>query len=960
MNKDQLDKFSQPMVNVYNNLEKQMLINLASKLAEKKNLLAEDPEIWLMHQLQILGMLDKDNLNRIKIMAGLTSNQLNQLMFDAGLEGLSQDEEFIKKAVKNGAHLKVPPPITESPQIMKILQAYSSQAANVLNMVNQTMLINAKQMYTDTLNRVVLDVTSGFKTHDEALRDAVTQWAEKGIPALIDKGGKKWGVEGYVRTVIISSVNNNVNAMQDQRMKEWGIDLIEISSHSGARPLCAKFQGRIFSISGTHPTYPPFSSTSFGKPAGLFGINCGHRKYPFIEGVNTPTYKPYSPLKNAKVYKESQKQRAHERGIRKAKTQYEMHKAAGDLKGMDEASALIKNRQSNLRDFINETGRTRRRDREQIHINKDPKLPQTTVNPDPGIPKPKKKTTGDIKTPKKDMKPVVDQVIPAPEPPKVIPDPVKPTNPVVDINSLSKGDKIKFMHKDQVGEGEILNVGLKYVDVSTGDSFDKIKKTNIISHTPAKTADEYKVKHKESKWQSADGTIRSKDEVFAVKGKEETLIGEVKMTEFDIYKYYAVEMDGTKTVFNTQKGAKKYLLDKHLAEKGIAPKPKPPMQPTKPAVTTPDPIVEPPKEVKLKLMDDVTYKHKGKEVQGKIIDIDKKTGDIEVLTPDKKVVKVTKESIVGPADKKAVKKPAPTSKKALDPKPPAPKPVEKPKPVATTQTKNKITEPKKNIQDLKVNDKIKFTDKDGNELPGTIQKKFQSGNIYVMDDYGTLHQITKDNIIEHVPKTIEARVLSTFKSIGKDHKDVKHDAETLAKMNPSDKHWVVKYTSNYYSEMNSYLRKGKNDNNDVRTAVDNLKRVLSSNAKGLSQDTLLFRRIGQEAIRNIFNDEIYQALTNAAYDKSYLEKAKSMMVGGAMEDKAFVSTTHVEGSFGSSHDINIHIHCPAGYKGGMFVDSVSAFKGENEYILNAGKKLNILDIRVENKRIFLDVMPDDI
>lgn len=131
-------------------------------------------------------------------------------------------------------------------------------------------------------------------------------------------------------------------------------------------PDCAPYQGRIYSRSGENKNYTAFSDTSYGQAAGLFGINCNHFKYPYIPGITKQTYFPYDKEENDRIYKESQKQRYHERQIRAAKREVGMMEAIGDVDGLEQAKAKVRSRQASMREFIDETRRTRRYDREQV------------------------------------------------------------------------------------------------------------------------------------------------------------------------------------------------------------------------------------------------------------------------------------------------------------------------------------------------------------------------------------------------------------------------------------------------------------------------------------------------------------------------------------------------------------------------------------------------------------------
>lgn len=370
MKKEDLDKFSDPIVNIYTSMERDLLVNMAAQLKDKKALLEIDPEAWRLQQLQNLGILDQQNLRIIRDKAGLTSSQLNGLLYGAGLEGLNQNEEEIQKAIKKGAHLKVPVPIGRSTAIYRILKSYENQAQNTLNLTNAALLKNTNQAYKDIINRTALQAMSGTITGEEALRSTIRQWGEKGIPALITANGSRLGPEGYVRTVITSTANNVVNDMQRERFNQYAVQYIEISSHAGNRPGCVPYAGKIFSLDPENTELYPYlydpGVGRIGAPDSLFGINCGHYQFPFFPGLSTQRYFPNAEPENTRVYEESQRQRLLERRIRSAKTQKEMLLANGDVKGAADVDKLIRARQKTMRGFIEDSGRTRRRYREQI------------------------------------------------------------------------------------------------------------------------------------------------------------------------------------------------------------------------------------------------------------------------------------------------------------------------------------------------------------------------------------------------------------------------------------------------------------------------------------------------------------------------------------------------------------------------------------------------------------------
>jgi hypothetical protein len=369
----QLNQLSQPVINIYSQLENDILKAIAERLKTDKDVTKDNVLKWQFEKLQALGDLNKDVIKLISTMSGVAEQEINALIENSGTQSIQDMEKYLKKLSDDGK-IKQAPPVNEDPRIFSTLLNFQRQARQNINLVNSSILQNSKQVYRDIISKAVASVMTGFKTHQQALADSSAEWADKGIPALIDKAGHHWSIEGYIPLVTRTISNNIANQAQWSRMDSYDLDLIEVSSHLGARPLCAPYQGHIFSRNGNSSKYPALSSTSYGKAAGLFGCNCRHVSYPYIPGVSRKTYSPYPAAENAAVYAQSQQQRYLERQIRKSKTKLDMMKALDNEKGIAKANTDVRNNQAQLREFIKQTGRTRRYEREQIMHKPDDEL----------------------------------------------------------------------------------------------------------------------------------------------------------------------------------------------------------------------------------------------------------------------------------------------------------------------------------------------------------------------------------------------------------------------------------------------------------------------------------------------------------------------------------------------------------------------------------------------------------
>lgn len=346
--------------------ENEILASIGDLLGRGKIASAE----WKMDRLQKLGGLTEYAAKVLRRYRQAIEQGTLSEVEQAAMDQLLKSDAIFDKAKRAGATVASPLPTDSDPAIQATIRVWQNTARDQMNLAMATMLQNTGQLYADTINRTTAGVLTGSMSGREALIRTVREWAAQGIPSIIDKAGREWTTEAYANMVIRTNVTRVSHEVQLERSKEFGADLIEVSAHSGARPGCAPYQGKIYSVSGRSPDYPSLSSTSYGEAAGLFGINCGHFSYPFFPGISRQTYAPdeteEEKQENARTYEESQKQRALERSIRAAKREVAVFESLGDEGALAQAKALVRDRQAAMRGFIEETGRTRQRGREQV------------------------------------------------------------------------------------------------------------------------------------------------------------------------------------------------------------------------------------------------------------------------------------------------------------------------------------------------------------------------------------------------------------------------------------------------------------------------------------------------------------------------------------------------------------------------------------------------------------------
>ncbi|WP_281659118.1 phage minor capsid protein [Halobacillus sp. Cin3] len=362
IHREKIQQLSLPVVDIYSDIEMQILKNVAKKLVMNDRIEPEDINTWQFEKLQQLGRLEQEHIKIISKYAGKGQEEVKQLLKTVGYQAADAQNAQIASVAASSTVV----PIAESSAILDTLLFYEKRSKQLFNNINTTILDESKQLYLDIINKTTAKVLTGVSTPRQALRQTVSEWAEHGVPALVRKDGSKMSAEAYVNMVTRSMSNTVSNEMQFARMDDYNVDLVEVSSHLGARPRCAPFQGRIFSRSGKSKLFPAWSSTSYGEAAGLLGVNCGHFIMPYVHGKSVKRFEPYDKKRNEKAYENSQRQRNLERKIRKAKRNVISMQELKDKQGVEMAKKKLRGRQKKLRSFIDETGRKRRYDREQI------------------------------------------------------------------------------------------------------------------------------------------------------------------------------------------------------------------------------------------------------------------------------------------------------------------------------------------------------------------------------------------------------------------------------------------------------------------------------------------------------------------------------------------------------------------------------------------------------------------
>lgn len=396
MNPEFLDNMSWEMAEVYGAISDQIIINLARHFPFY---VADTvPTSAFAYQAQMLAQMGQINRETVKIIRQnllVADEALNRVLEQSIIDAVKSAEPELWEGAKRGIVQPPQRPVV-APNQMRAFQLYYKQSADKLNHVNTVMLESTRQAYAATvadiaarvqatqsaLNIATGEVVTGVSSWNTAVKHATDRMKKNGITGFIDHANHHWSAEAYVAMDVRTTVFNTSRAAVWETNENWGNDLYIVSYHNGARPGCYPWQNKVISsinaardvtdLDGNTVHVYAQSDTSYGEPAGLFGINCGHYPNPFIPGVSVVDGHVQNEEENKRSYEQSQEQRRLERRVREEKRDLEALKAQGADEQMISAQReKVKAASQDIDSFCKETGRQRHRNRESVYTQRD-------------------------------------------------------------------------------------------------------------------------------------------------------------------------------------------------------------------------------------------------------------------------------------------------------------------------------------------------------------------------------------------------------------------------------------------------------------------------------------------------------------------------------------------------------------------------------------------------------------
>lgn len=374
-----LDACSDPLLKLYEDLEDQIIADIARRIAKTGTL--TDTADWQFKVIREIGAVQQDIITRVSQMSGRTEDEIRRLFQESAYINI---ETNAAPLISNGYAVE----LDLTPPMRQLIEATFRRTAGDINNLTLTTGATGGNLYYEMCNQAYMQASSGAFSPQEAIWNAVKGAAKEGATVQYAKRRDKLDVA--IRRNILTSLNQTAGKITEMNADQLGAEYYETSAHPGARPSHAAWQGRVFKIVGATREYPNFvESTGYGTAGGLCGINCRHSFYPFFPGLSERAYssdklawyRTHTVQYNGEDYTDyeaSQIQRAMERSIRESKRRAIAAKAAEDgatdeetkrhlKEKFSEESSILKQKEQRLKDFLNQTGRDAEKDRTRVN-----------------------------------------------------------------------------------------------------------------------------------------------------------------------------------------------------------------------------------------------------------------------------------------------------------------------------------------------------------------------------------------------------------------------------------------------------------------------------------------------------------------------------------------------------------------------------------------------------------------
>lgn len=361
MNTDELiEKRVAKVVEMYSTIETDILKILASHFKENEEFLNSD--YYRIEKLQELGIFNEEVVKYIAKYSNKSQKEVEQAIRNIGFDTINYDK--LNRLYKNG-QIKLKPKDIKNNKVLNAITDLTYEQASSTFMEITGRIVNASnEAYINVVEKSYLELATGTKSYQEAIREALNELSNKGIQTMqyITSNGqiRNYTIEATARREILNTTRKLNAKLNMELIDELQPEYVYISEHLDSRPTHFSWQGTLVKRDELVET------TGYGEVDGLCGINCRHYFEPFY-GEPSTVKKKYTKDECANAYYKVQKQRYYERGVRAWQRKQAIAKGQEDKKDIAVANYKLNYWRKRLNNYCEDNNLRRDFSREYIY-----------------------------------------------------------------------------------------------------------------------------------------------------------------------------------------------------------------------------------------------------------------------------------------------------------------------------------------------------------------------------------------------------------------------------------------------------------------------------------------------------------------------------------------------------------------------------------------------------------------
>lgn len=325
---EELESIPISIEKLFNDLQLRVMTDIVRRLTNVQDISASAD--YQMSRLYELGKSKKEIQSLAQETLDKSDEEIGKIFTDIIQNGYARDKQLYTATGKDFI------PYEENKPLQQLVKAMQKQTKGECKNITQSMGFAVKQpdrkltfkpvadYYQDTLDKAVVDITSGTFDYNTVLNRTVSEMTNSGLRSVDYASGWSNRVSVAARRAVMTGVNQVTAKISEDNAEKLETEYFEVSWHRGARPGHQEWHGKVYSKEEL------VSVCGLGTVTGLCGANCYHSYDPFVMGISERKYtdewlaeqnaKENTPVeyngKEYTVYEATQRQRRLETTMR--------------------------------------------------------------------------------------------------------------------------------------------------------------------------------------------------------------------------------------------------------------------------------------------------------------------------------------------------------------------------------------------------------------------------------------------------------------------------------------------------------------------------------------------------------------------------------------------------------------------------------------------------------------------